>query len=195
MERFRQVRENLEKHDFRTSCFETAGEAVSYLREKLHGRSIGFGGSSSILQIGLYDALAADNRINWQWLGDPRRDSALTEVFICSANAVSETGEIVNIDGTGDRVASTLFGHDELYFIVGRNKLEPTLEDAIRRARNVAAPKNAERYGSKTPCLAAHKCLDCKSPERLCRTMNILFRKTYGIGTAEIILIDEDLGF
>ena len=91
------------------------------------------------------------------------------DVYLCSANAVAETGEIVNIDGRGNRVASTLFGHEKVYFVVGQNKITESYEDAVRRARNVAAPKRAAQFNTKTPCVAK------------------------GMET-EILLIREDLG-
>ena len=99
-----------------------------------------------------------------------------TEVYLCSANALAETGELVNIDGAGNRVASTLFGHRKIYFVVGANKLCPTYEDAVFRARNVAAPQRARQLGAKTPCAVhADRCYDCKSPGRICRGLVTLW--------------------
>ena len=100
----------------------------------------------------------------------------------------------MNIDGTGNRVASTLYGHRKVYFIIGRNKLAPTYEEALWRARNIAAPKNAQRLGRKTPCaVKGDRCYDCKSPERICRGLVVLGGPAMGMET-EVLLVDEDLG-
>ena len=107
-----------------------------------------------------------------------------------------ETGELINIDGTGNRVASTIFGHEEVYFIVGINKLAPDYDAALWRARNVASPKNARRLGKKTPCaVRGDKCYDCKSPERICRALAVLWERPTGIGRAEVVLVNEPLGY
>ena len=106
-----------------------------------------------------------------------------------------ETGELINIDGNGNRVASSLYGHKKVWFIVGRNKLAPTYEEALWRARNIAAPKNAQRLGRKTPC-AVHgdRCYDCKSPERICRGLVVLWEAVANM-EMEVVLIDQDLGY
>lgn len=116
------------------------------------------------------------------------------QVYITSANGLAETGEIINIDGAGNRVASTLYGHRKVYFIIGRNKLAPTYDEALWRARNIAAPKNARRLDRKTPCaIKGDRCYDCKSPERICRGLVVLWGPMLGIDT-EVILVDEELG-
>ena len=108
---------------------------------------------------------------------------------------ISETGEIVNIDGNGNRVSSTLYGHQKVYFLVGVNKVAPDFEAALWRARNVAAPKRAQSMGCRTPCAAkADRCYDCKSPERICRGLVVLWKPMMGM-EAEVVLVDEDLGY
>ena len=118
-------------------------------------------------------------------------------VYISSANGVAETGELVNIDGTGNRVAATLYGPEKVYFIVGLNKLAPTLEAAIWRARNIASPLNAKRLNRRTPCALSEvmKCYDCQSPERICRGMTIHMGPMKGVGETIVVLIDEELGY
>ena len=117
------------------------------------------------------------------------------DMYITSVNGMAETGELINIDGNGNRVASSLYGHKKVWFIVGRNKLAPTYEEALWRARNIAAPKNAQRLGRKTPC-AVHgdRCYDCKSPERICRGMVVLWEAVANM-EMEVVLIDQDLGY
>ena len=117
-----------------------------------------------------------------------------TQVYLTSANALAETGEIVNIDGAGNRVAATLFGHERVCFVIGRNKLTATYDEAVFRARNVAAPQRARQLGKKTPCaVKLDRCYDCKSPDRICRGMVTLWGPMMGM-PAEVLLVDEDLG-
>ena len=192
------LRENLEKRGFAAVYFPTAREAADYLDGKLDGRTIAFGGSMTVREMGLYERLAAHNQTFWHW--DPERPAPLadgmgTEVYITSVNGAAETGELVNIDGTGNRVASTCFGHQELYLILGVNKVAPDYEGALWRARNIAAPKNAQRLGRKTPCAAkGDRCYDCKSPERICRALVVYWEKP-GSMDMEVVLVDEDLGY
>ena len=123
-----------------------------------------------------------------------RREAQTADIYLTSVNALAETGELVNIDGAGNRVASTLFGHEKVYFVIGRNKLAPTVDAAVWRARNIASPRNAQRLGRKTPCaVKGDRCYDCKSPERICRGLVTLWGPMMGM-EAEVLLIDEDLG-
>ena len=132
--------------------------------------------------MGLSEELSKNNEVYWHWItpGPATLESASkAEVYITSANGLSETGEIVNIDGSGNRVASTLYGHDTVYFICGINKLEPDLDAAIHRARNIASPLNARRLERKTPCATGElKCHDCSSPDRICKGLVVLWKKT-----------------
>lgn len=190
------LRKNLEKRGFHTAYFATAAEAAAYLNAKLDGRTIGIGGSLTAQEMGLGESLPTHNTVRWHWLGNDRAAAAVdTEVYISSVNGVAETGELVNIDGSGNRVASTIFGHKELYLIVGANKLVPDYDAALWRARNIAAPKNAQRLGRKTPCaVKGDRCYDCDSPERICRAMVVLWEKPTAIEYAEVVLVGETLG-
>ena len=188
--------ENLEQRDFTVRRFATKEEAADYLDGQINGVSVGFGGSMTVQEMGLYPKLAAHNQAVWHWDKAGLEQAAVTDVYICSVNGLAETGEIINIDGTGNRVASTIFGHEEVYFLIGRNKLAPDYDAALWRARNIASPKNAHRLGCKTPCaVKGDKCYDCSSPERICRALAVLWEKPKGIGRAEVVLIDEDLGY
>ena len=192
------TRKNLENRGFRAHVFATGAEAADYLAQTLHNTCIGIGGSVTIEEIGVYDRLSADNDVIWRWkkpTPDSRERGAAAETFLCSANGVSETGEIVNIDGTGNRVAATLYGHKELYLVIGVNKIAPDYDQALWRSRNIAAPKNAKRLNRKTPCAVnADRCYDCDSPERICRGLTVLWRRPNGIPYAEVVIVGEDLG-
>ena len=194
---FDAVRKNLEDRGFTVRTFATGREAADYLDGQIDGRSVGFGGSLTLEALGLYERLGAHNTVVWHWKQEqaPARRAAMeTDVYLTSANGLAETGEIVNIDGIGNRIASSLFGHEKVYFVIGRNKLAPTYEEALWRARNVAAPRNARRLGKKTPCAArADRCYDCKSPDRICRGLAVMWAPMTGMET-EVLLIDEDLG-
>lgn len=197
---FSRVKQNLEARGFRVSVFATAAEAADYLDSAIDNTSVGFGGSVTLEQMGLYERLERHDRVNWHWRptvdGADARQAAMTaEHYITSVNGLAETGELINIDGTGNRVASTLYGHKKVWFVVGRNKLAPTYEEALWRARNIAAPKNAQRLGRKTPCaVKADHCYDCKSPERICRGLVVLW-EAIGSMEMEVVFVDEALGY
>lgn len=187
---------NLEERDFTVRAFATAAEAADYLDKEIDGVSVGFGGSMTVQEMGLYPRLAAHNNAVWHWDKAGLEQAAVTDVYIASVNGLAETGELINIDGTGNRVASTLFGHKKVYFVVGKNKIAPDYEKALWRARNIASPKNARRIGVNTPCaVKGDKCYDCKSPQRICRGLVVLWEKPKAIETMEVILIDEELGY
>ena len=185
---------NLEQLGYTARCFDTATQAADYLDSQLDGQTVAFGGSVTLRDMGLYPRLAAHNRCLWHWEQGTLEEARHADVYITSANGVAETGEIVNMDGLGNRVSSTLFGHKRLYILVGRNKIVPTYEDAVWRVRNVAAPKRAQQVGALTPCAASGaRCYDCRGPGRICRGLVTLFGPTTGM-EAEVLLIDEDLG-
>jgi len=195
---FTTVKKNLESKRFRVSAFATAEEAADYLDRSIDGVSVGIGGSVTAEQMGLYEKLSGHNRVFWHWrpesAEDPRREAMTADMYITSVNGIAETGELINIDGNGNRVASSLYGHKKVWFIVGRNKLAPTYEAAVYRARNVAAPQRARQLGKKTPCaVKADRCYDCRSPERVCRALVTLWGPMLGMET-EVLLVDEDLG-
>lgn len=197
---FSRVKQNLEARGFRVSVFAAAAEAADYLDSAIDNTSVGFGGSVTLEQMGLYERLERHDRVNWHWRptvdGADARQAAMTaEHYITSVNGLAETGELINIDGTGNRVASTLYGHKKVWFVVGRNKLAPTYEEALWRARNIAAPKNVQRLKRKTPCaVKADHCYDCKSPERICRGLVVLW-EAIGSMEMEVVLVDEALGY
>ena len=194
------TRKNLEDRGFRVHRFATGAEAADYLVQTLHGTSIGIGGSVTIDTLGVYDRLCRSNEVFWHWKNhapETRERAGKAETYLCSANGVSENGEIVNIDGTGNRVSSILYGHEELYIVAGTNKLTPDLPSAIDRARNIASPLNARRLHCQTPCALSEpmRCHDCNSPERICNGSVTLARPTGGIGKVHVILIEETLGY
>ena len=192
------TRKNLEGRGFRVHRFASGTEAAEFLVQTLHGTSIGIGGRVTIDTLGVYDRLCAgDNEVFWHWKNhapDTRERAGRAEAYLCSANGVSETGEIVNIDGCGNRVTGTIYGPQRVFLVVGRNKIAPDLNAAIDRARNVAAVLNAKRFDIKTPCKLDGKCHDCRSPQRICKALTVLWGPMGGMET-EVVLIGEELGY
>ncbi len=199
---FTVVKENLEKRGFTVSVFDTAADAAAYLNKAINGKSVGIGGSMTVEEMGLIDTLASHNTVHCHSRvpdGDTAANvierAAASSVYLSSVNGLAETGEIINIDGRCNRVASTLYGHEKVFFIVGVNKIALDYEKALWRARNIAAPKNARRLNRKTPCaVKADKCYDCSSPERICRALCVLWEKPSG-SDIEIVLVNENLGY
>lgn len=193
---------NLRKRGFSVAYFDTAAEAADYLDRSIDGKTVGVGGSVTLQEMGLYDKLSTHNRMFWHWyapqnvpMQETHRMAATAQVYLSSANAIAATGEILNIDGTGNRVASTLYGHEKLYIVAGENKIAENYDAALWRARNIASPKNAQRLAKKTPCaLKGDKCYDCSSPERICRGLVVLWEPMLSMET-EVILVGESLGY
>ncbi|HIU00248.1 MAG: lactate utilization protein [Anaerovoracaceae bacterium] len=194
---------SLEKNRYTVSFFESSEEAAEYIDKAIDGRTVGFGDSMTMKSMKLYERLSKHNQVydpNQSTDNDEFLELAKkcldTEIYLTSVNAISEAGEMVNIDGTGNRVAGSLFGHEKVYFVVTTNKIEESLEKAVYRARNIAGPKNALKYNLRTPCvIKGDRCYDCASPDRICNTLNIYLKKMNDIDDVEIVLIDEKLGF
>ena len=196
------VEKNLKERGFAVSTFATAKEAADYLNRQIDGASVSFGGSMTLAEMGLCESLGKHNTIYSHWnvpegmnADEVREKAATCEHYLLSANGLAETGEIINIDGTGNRVASSLFGHKKVWYVVGSNKLAPTYDEALWRARNISAPKNAQRLGVKTPCAVnGDRCYDCKSPQRICRGLVVMWEAIRSC-ESEVVLVDEPLGY
>lgn len=190
------LQENLTRRGFTVSRFRSAEQANAHLTEQLSGKTIGIGGSMTVKEMGLDTALeAAGASLIWHWNGGTPQQAAQAQAYISSVNGAAETGELINIDGFGNRVASTCFGHESLYLVFGVNKVEESFEKALWRARNIAAPKNAQRLGRKTPCaLHGDRCYDCASPERICRAMTVLWAPPRSFQRVEVVIIEQSLG-
>ena len=193
---FSGIKANLEKKGYQVSCFATKEEAAAYLNGAIDGVTVASGGSMTVKELGLADMLRTHNDFKWHWEGDDRMAVLSTDVYLSSVNGMAKTGEIVNIDGMGIRIASTVFGHKKVYFIVGKNKIADDLDGAIWRARNIAAPLNAKRFNVKTPCVAhgGGKCFDCRAKDRCCNALLVLWGKLFDMNKIEVVLIEEELG-
>ena len=164
--------------------------------------SVGWGGCLSASQIGLLDAVRngpysvidRDSASNPDERMELMRKCLLTDVFISGANAISMDGQMVNIDGMGNRVSAIVFGPRSVIVVAGMNKVVDTLEDAVVRARTVAAPINKQRFPAATPCMLNGKCTDCKSDGSICNQF-LITRSCRPTGRIKFILVGEDLGF
>ena len=197
---FEELEKIMEAHGFRVSVFSTGEEAADYLDRAIDHTTVGCGGSMTVKELGLFDRLGTHNELYYHGTPGDReeilKNAAQAEVYLLSANGIAaDTGEILNIDGTGNRVASSIYGHKRVYFVAGKNKISPDFASALWRVRNVVAPRNAQRLGRKTPCaLKGDKCYDCNSPERICRALSVHYRPLHGVET-EVVLVDEELGY
>ncbi len=199
---FTKTADNLKACGYTVECFENSKDACAYLASQIQGKTVGIGGSATVEEMGLYDALKEGNTVYWHWkpteelpANVQRKKATLADIYISSVNGLAETGEIINIDGNGNRVASIIYGHEKVYLVVGRNKIAPDYDGALFRAKNIAAPKNAQRMNMKTPCAKeGDKCYDCKGPARLCKALTVLYCKPNS-QPIEVILINEDLGY
>lgn len=193
----------LERRGMRAVCCETAEEARrEALRGLKKGDSVCWGGSVTLRQLGLIELLKggdfrALDRMEARDEQELRRiysECMLADRFFCSANALTMEGELVNMDGNGNRVSCLMYGPKEVTVIVGRNKLVRDVEAAVERIRTVAAPRNAARAGYQTGCLHAGRCVDCYTPECICGHL-VITRFSRIRDRLRVILVNEELGY
>lgn len=179
---------------------EALEKAISLIPE---GAVVGWGGAASAQDIGLLDVMRTgnyreidrDKAPNMEERSQLMRQCLLSDVFITGANAISLDGQMVNIDGNGNRVAAIVYGPRSVIVIAGMNKVVDTLEDAVVRARNVAAPINKQRFPMPTPCMSTGSCSDCNSDGCICNQILITRRNSGAPGRIKFILVGEELGF
>ena len=181
----------------------TAAEALKAILERIpREHTVSWGGSETLRQLGVQEALLQRGQtvIDRDLAKTPEeRDEAmhralLCDTFLMSSNAVSEGGELVNIDGNGNRVAALIYGPKQVIVAVGMNKVAQSLEGAVRRARTIASPANTQRFDIKTPCKVTGMCADCQSPDCICAQM-VITRFCRPEGRIQVVLIGETLGF
>lgn len=196
------VIESLENNGFSVRIFNNSIDAKKSLLEDIsQDKSIGIGGSMTIFDMNLYEELLKrGNKVYWHWkVSKEKADEERTlagnaDIYLTSTNAITMDGKLINIDGTGNRVSSMFFGHEKVYIIAGKNKICKDYDDAMKRIKNTACPKNAKRLGVSTPCSITGKCNDCDSPDRICNVEVIIHKKPNPIDIY-IYLINEDLGY
>lgn len=195
------VAEAMNKRGFEAYYVSTAEEAKAKALELIpEGSVVSWGGSATVDQIGLKEeVLNKFSVINRDAAKSPEermelmRQALTSDVFLMSANAITEDGELVNIDGNGNRVAALCFGPKEVIVVAGMNKVVKSLEDAWDRARNYAAPVNAQRFDLPNPCGKNGQCANCKSPSCICT--HLVVTRMGKNGRIKVILVGEELGF
>ena len=163
------------------------------------GSSVTMGGAMSAHEIGLVDAVKNGNynfidRNSYEDKRAAMLDAYGADVFLSSANAITEDGILVNIDGNANRVSAIAQGPQKVVFIVGMNKVCDDVDGAMKRARNVAAPINAQRFGLDTPCSKTGSCMNCKSPDTICCQF-LITRFSRHEGRIHVVLVNDNLGF
>jgi len=194
----------LKNHGFDAHFFPGVEDARAFILEMISGyETFGFAGSSSTRSIGILEELRSMGKITFDhWLEglskeddlDLRLQQGRCDCFFCSANAISATGEVINVDGVGNRTNAMTFGPKKVIIVAGMNKVRPDLESALRRVMDIAAPMRAKSLNMDTPCAETGVCSDCNSPQRICRVTTILHRRPM-MSDISIILINETLGF
>lgn len=182
---------------------ETKEDALQKALELIpEGSSIGWGGSVSVSEIGLRDAVINGNYTIYNrdicTTPEEKRETELKifgcDYFLCSTNAMTEDGILVNIDGNSNRVAAIAYGPKNVVMIVGMNKIAKDIDSALSRAKNIAAPTNAQRFPLDTPCKINGSCANCKSKDTICCEF-LVTRYSRHANRFHIILVNEDLGF
>jgi len=197
----------LEKNNFEVFVVDSGTDSIKIVQEKIipsnQVKSISWGGSKTFLSTGLYDAIKGSSNLEILDVFDKgvpaedymaiRRKSLLVDLYITGTNAVTEEGQLVNLDMMGNRVAAITFGPKHVLILVSRNKIVPDLDAAMFRIKNYAAPTNAMRLGMKSPCATTSFCEECSSPDRICNTWTIT-EKSFPKGRVKVVLINEELG-
>jgi L-lactate utilization protein LutB len=205
--RLSELKEALEENNFEVYIAKNTAEAKRIVLEQIlpaiGAKSVSWGGSLTYQATSIYEAIKAkpdleildtyDKSLTPEQGTELRRKALLVDLFLTGTNAVTEDGQLVNLDMTGNRVCAINFGPKHVILLIGRNKVVTDLEDAMNRIKNYAAPTNAMRLDKKTPCVKTSYCEECKSPDRICNVWTIT-EKSYPKGRIKIVLINQDLG-
>ncbi|MCP3926797.1 MAG: lactate utilization protein [Desulfobacterales bacterium] len=196
--------DNLNKHRFDAHFFDTIEDAKSKIMDMVKDyNTFGFGGSDTTRGIGLPEALEEKGKtvydhnkedLSLETKMEYRKLQGTCDCFFSSANAISQTGEIINVDGVGNRVNATCFGPSKVIIVAGTNKIEKDMESAIKRIREVAAPMRSKSLGMENPCSETGICADCNSPTRICNITTILHRKPM-LTDISVMIINDNLGY
>lgn len=195
---------SLEKNNMNAFYVDDKKDAIAKVLELVEENSVvGFGGSITIQDLDILKELKdKKNCTILDWINanskeegyELRRDNFKSDVFLASSNAITQNGELINIDGNGNRVAAITFGPNKVIIIAGKNKIVKNKEEGITRIKEIAAPLNAKRLNKKTPCVNTGKCMDCNSPEKICCT-TVIHGWQLRKGRINVIIIDEELGY
>ena len=205
--RLADLKEALEGNNFEVFLANDASEAKTIVLEeiipKTKAKTVSWGGSMTFINTGLYNALknhpeftildTFEKKSAPEEMLERRRQALLVDLFVTGTNAVTEEGQLVNLDMVGNRIAALTFGPKSVIVLIGRNKIVSDLDEAMYRIKNYTAPTNVMRLDKKTPCSKTSYCEECKSPDRICNTWTIT-EKSFPKGRVKVILINESLG-
>lgn len=194
----------LEKNNMSGYFVQDEKEAISKIKELVkEGNTVAVGGSMTLFEAGVIDLLR-NGKYNFldrytqgltpEQIKEVFRKSFFADAYFTGSNAITEKGELYNIDGTGNRVAAMLYGPDKVIVIVGVNKIVKDLDQAILRAKETAAPANNIRLNKTTPCTKVGYCMDCSNSDRICNEYTVIRRQ--GVpGRIHVIIVNKDLGY
>ncbi|WP_461207017.1 lactate utilization protein [Clostridium sp. DL1XJH146] len=196
--------ESLQKNNMDGYFVKNNEDLLNKIKELMNdGDTVAVGGSMTLFETGVIDFIRNGNYnfldryeqgLSKEGMMDVFKKSFLSDVYISSTNAITEDGELYNVDGNGNRVAAMIFGPDKVIVVAGVNKIVKDVEAAIERNRETAAPANAARLNRKTPCAKVGYCMDCSSPERICNAYTLI-RKQGMRGRIHVIFVDSELGY
>lgn len=196
---------SLEDNFFTAKAFKSRDELVEHVLENIQkDMKVGLGGSVTVRSLGLLEKIKEKGAIllldHWREGLTPEEVAAIriqqltSDLFLTSANAITENGEIVNIDGIGNRINAMTYGPKKVFIIAGINKIVPDINYAIERIKRIAAPMNAKRLNLPLPCAETGYCHDCKSEKRICRILSVMMKKP-GQTDISVFIVNEELGY
>lgn len=198
MENLEHLNQSLIRRGFISRIVSDVSSALDAALEIIGSGSVGIGGSLSVQELGLYEALKdRSNRVYWHWKdgADAKHQAAAADYYVCSANAVTRNGVIALTDGSGNRISALSFGPSNAILVIGKNKIVADEREAVMRIRSAeCAGSNAKRLGLHTPCADLGQCDDCTSPERICSVTAFFERPSNGLKHTYVILADCNLG-
>ena len=202
--RIKRTMENLEKNNMEAYYAEDTAKVIGIVEGLVkEGETVAVGGSMTLFETGIIDYLKSgrfsyldryEAGLTPEGIKEVFRKSFSADAYFTSSNAVTEDGELYNVDGTCNRIAAMLYGPDKVIVIAGINKIVPDADAAVERVRNIAAPANAVRLNRKTPCVSTGYCMDCSSPDRICNSYALIGRQG-AKGRIKVIIVGSDLGY
>lgn len=203
IEKLNMLKKNFSDRNIQVQYFEKLEEVKKHILNTIPVEAtIGIGHSNTLEKMNITKALLErGNTVYDKELAkskeesiDLKKKAILTDFYITGSNAISMDGRIVNVDHSGNRVAAITFGPDKVIIVVGINKIVDTIEEAIRRVKNIACPKNAKRAGFNPPCVLLNKCVDCNSKERVCNYLSIIEGQTQ-YNRITLIIVNGEYGY
>lgn len=202
-EKIERTIKNLEKNNIEAYNVKNSKQLIELIDKLIpEGETVAVGGSMTLFETGIIDHIRSKNYnfldrykegLSKEDIKDVFRKSFFADSYIVSTNALTENGELYNVDGNGNRVAAMLFGPDKVIVIAGINKIVKDVDEAIKRNKFVSAPINAKRLNKATPCTKVGYCMDCKSQDRICNEYTLIKRQ--GVkGRIKVIIVEEELG-